>query len=458
MSEAPGITESIARFAVGADVGAGPAELRQQALRAVIDTVGVSVAAGNEDCVRVAAATLTGELAPGDSTVLTTGRRTSAMGAALLNGVAGHALDYDDVTQPVIGHTSVALVPALLAVAEERHASGRELLDAYVVGYQVMCAVAAGLNIRAHYAKGWHSTATVGCLAATAGVARLLGLDVDKTRHALGMAASMAGGSRQNFGTMTKPLHPGLVGRDAVLAAKLAGNGFTADPSQLEAPLGYFAMFAVDGDPAKVVDTLERRWALLEDGINVKKYPCCYNTHRTADATLALAPKLHAALDTVTGVQVTVEPGGDAPLIRHRPVTGLEAKFSAEYVVAAALLDGQISLSSFTDAAVRRPEAQRLLRKVAITGSATPPFGDATFGWGYSVVAVHTGDGVVHERVDVPRGDARLPLSDEELDAKFRDCVGFAGGNVDGEALLAEVRALGEAPSLDGFRSLPASS
>jgi 2-methylcitrate dehydratase PrpD len=451
MSTPPAITESIARFAAETDLEHAPPELRERALRAVIDTVGVAIAAREDAGFRALQRTLEADLAPGRATVLPTGASTTAPDAALLNGLASHALDYDDVAHPVYGHPSVALIPALLAVAEDRGASGAELLDAYVIGFEVICAVAAGLPIRPHYSKGWHSTATAGVLAATAGVCRLMGLPAGSVRHALGIAASMASGSRQNFGTMTKPLHPGLSSRSAVLAARLAANGFTADVNQLESPLGFFAMYGVDSDPEAVQRQLAKRWSLIDDGINVKKYPCCYNTHRTADAALALAPRVRPELDAVTGITVTVEPGGGDPLIRHRPVTGLEAKFSAEYVVAASLIDGRLSLASFTDAAVLRPEAQQLLRKVELRDAATPPFGEESFDYAYSAVEVATASGVYRERVDVPRGDARLPLTDAELDDKFRDCVAYSGSGWDADGILAALRQLPGTSRTGGF-------
>ncbi|HEY6492723.1 MAG TPA: MmgE/PrpD family protein [Trebonia sp.] len=454
MTTHPAITELIASFVTETDLAGAPPQLREQALRAVIDTVGIAIAARDDAGYRTLLRTLQPDLAPGRVSVWASGIATTAPDAALLNGLAAHALDYDDVAHPIYGHPSVALIPALLAVAEDRGSSGRELLDAYIVGFEVICALAAGLNIRPHYARGWHSTGTTGVVAAAAAAGRLMGLPADQVRHALGIAASMASGSRQNFGTMTKPLHPGLSSRNAVLAARLAANGFTADTSQLEAPLGYFAMYGVDGDPEAAERQLAKRWALIDSGINVKKYPCCYNTHRTADATLGIAAQDRPGIDSITGIAVTVEPGGAAPLIRHRPVTGLEAKFSAEYVTAASLLDGRISLASFTDEAVMRPEAQRLLRKVTITESATPPVGDATWDYAYAAVQVAAAGGTRTGRVDVPRGDARLPLTDAELDDKFRDCVAHSGTGWDADEILAAVRRLPESDRVSGFTSL----
>src|SRR5262249_55157352 len=204
--------------------------------------------------------------------------------------------------------------------------------------------------VDAHYTRGWHATATVGVLGGVAAAGHLLGLDQLTIQQALGIAASMASGSRQNFGTMTKPLHAGLAARDAVLATELAANGFTADPHELDGPLGYFAMYGVAPRPDDVMTALERPRVLLDHGLNVKKYPCCYGTHRMADAALSLRAAGLSA-DAVRTIEVSVEPDGMGAIIHHRPKKGLQGKFSGEYVVAACLLDGAVRLSSFTDSA-----------------------------------------------------------------------------------------------------------
>jgi 2-methylcitrate dehydratase PrpD len=433
------VTRALAEFAVGRDLSDLPEDVLDLVRRSLVDTVGVTIAARDEPAVRILRTTLGGELPAGPATVLVDGARTTAPTAALLNGTAGHALDFDDVTDVTYGHPSVVLWPALLAAAEQAGATGRQLAEAFVVGFGVQCAVARGMRIREHYGRGWHSSATVGVIGATAGVARLLGLDVERTRCALGLAASMAGGSRQNFGTMTKPLHVGLAARDAVLAASLAGGGFTADPDQLEQPLGFFAMFGEHRDLDTVLESINGPLALTVHGLNVKKYPCCYNTHRTADATLDLAARDGIKADEVRRVRLTLEPGGFDPLIHHRPKTGLHGKFSAEYVIAAALLDGAVRLSTFTDAAVQRPQAQELLAKVEFAESVTPPVGEAAWDQAYSVVTVETDRGEFTLRADVPRGDRRAPLGRADLEAKFRDCLTFSGAGWDAEDLLAEL-------------------
>jgi 2-methylcitrate dehydratase PrpD len=195
-----------------------------------------------------------------------------------------------------------------------------------------------------------------------------------------------------------------------------------------------------------VLDALAGPRVLEQHGLNVKKYPCCYNTHRLADAALAIQARgVDASL--VKAVAATVEPGGQQAVIHHRPQTGLEGKFSSEYVLAACLLDGRVGLSTFSDAAVGRAEAQDLLRRVTIGESATPPWGAPEFDHAYAAVEVTLSDGrVLRERCDVPRGDARAPLSADDLEAKFRDCLAFVDSDWDADRLLDSLRHLDALP------------
>jgi 2-methylcitrate dehydratase PrpD len=360
-----------------------------------------------------------------------------------------HSHDYDDVAEFIYAHPSAVLFPALLAVAETETAPGRALLECYAVGFQVASAIGAALPVKEHYARGWHATSTIGVIAATAGVCRLLGLTPLQVRHALGIAASTAAGSRQNFGTFTKPLHAGLAGRNAVTAARLAQQGFTADSSQLESPLGYFAMYgATTTDLSAGQRSLADRWALLREGISVKKHPCCYSTHCAADAALSLFGRLDP--NQIRSVKLTLEPGALEPLIHHRPNTGLEAKFSAEYVVAAALTDGKLALETFTDGAVNRPELQSLLRRIDVREAAIPPFG-ADFVNSYATLEIESDAEAMRSRVDVPKGDARDPLTDAERAEKFRDCIAFSQSGWNADDLLVELRGIESLERLTGF-------
>ena len=448
------VTSRLAEFVCSRSISV-PLRLLEVARDSLIDTVGVTIAGRGEPTVQVLRSTLGERLPSGRCSVLVNAERTDPMTASLLNGTAGHALDYDDVNDLTIGHPSVVIWPAALAIAEEVEASGRELLDAYVVGLEVSLVVASGMDVECHYARGWHSTATIGVLGATAAAVRLWALDPLQTRHALGVAASLASGSRQNFGTMTKPLHAGTAARNAVFAVALARNGFTADPDQLEAPLGYFAMFDGNGALGPALDDLGKSWLALQYGLNVKKYPCCYNTHRIADAAMQLVHEHRVPASDVEHVTITVEPGGLGPLIHHRPSTGLQGKFSAEYVVSTVILNGRVDLGSFTDEEVNRPEAHELIERMETRESRTPPSGPAAWDDGYAVVCLElTGGRSYSRRVDVPTGHCSTPMELSGLAAKFADCLEFSRAPWDAGALLAELLDTERRPVFNGFDSM----
>ena len=453
----PGATERVARCVADTDFAHAPAALTGEVRRAIVDLFAATLAARNDDGFRALHRVVSEDMKAGPCTVIATGEKTTPSHAALLNGGAGHALDYDDVSDTLYGHPTVALVPPLLAMAESRGLSGRELVEAYSIGFDVAVAIALALPVWPHFDRGWHATASIGGMSATAALCRLMKLSVEQTRNALGIAGSMVVSSRQNFGTMTKPLHPGLSSFNAVLAARLAESGFTADPDQLEKPLGYFAVFGVDSDLSKLQDSLDSPYAMLRDGVSFKKFPCCYNTHRTADAAVALSKRLgHDLRNRIESVTVTLQPTATNALIHHRPTTGLQGKFSAEYVIAAGLLDGQVTLSSFVDSAVQRATIQELIRKIDVRESPTPPMGPPEWEFAYSVLEVKAGGEVMRERVDIPRGDCRNPLSDDDLDHKFMNAVEFAGAGWNGKALLDEVKAIPSRTKLDGFAHITA--
>lgn len=419
-------TARIAEFITEVTSEEIPGEARTNGRRAILDTVGVTLAGVGDEGPQIVRRML-GSNGRG-AAVVGTRSRLSASDAALANGVAGHALDFDDVTASMTGHPSVPLLPAALAIGEVTGASGRELLDAFLIGFEVECKVGRGVG-RSHYARGFHATTTFGALGAAATVARLLKLDQRQTEHALGIAASMAGGLRANFGSMTKPLQAGNAARAGVVAGLLAADGFTGGDSILDGPIGFVRLFspADDGD-IEAVDGFGDPWEVVDPGISVKKFPCCFVTHRAADAALALRDEHGLAAEEIERIEVHVPKsafsasGVIGPLIHTRPQTGLEGKFSMEYVVAAAFLDGRLKLSTFEDAAVQREEAQALLRRVA-TVPDDAPFAGAESEQ-YQAVRVITRDGRdVAQLVTEARGGPSAPLDWDELVEKYVDCA-----------------------------------
>lgn len=432
----PRVTGALAELVADRD-RALPDAVLDLVTTAVLDTVAAALAGANEPAVtRLRAAV---GLAAGPCTVLVDGSSADPVGAALVNGTAAHALDFDDVDDLLTGHPSTVLVPAVLAVGEQRHASGPELAVAYWRGLTVMRALAAGLGIGPHYARGWHSTATLGVLGAAAAASVLLGLDAGAVRHALGIAASRAAGSRQNFGTMTKPLHAGVAAADGVLAARLAAAGFTADTEQLDSRYGFLAMYSGEPDAGSeqaLAAAADRVLATLDDpgpaALNVKLYACCYATHAPIDAALDLVADGVQAAD-VERIEVRVPPGGLRPLITHPPRTELEGKFSMAYAVAAAVHDGAVQLASFTDEAVTRPDVAALAARVRAVESLPGAGGGLEF---RAEVAVTTRDGATLTVASpAPRGHATRPATPEALRAKFDDCLVRGGFGAAGPAI-----------------------
>lgn len=450
------IAKALASFVAQTPSEQIPRAVTDYAQRAVADTVAVAVAGRNEPAATILDATLP-RPHPDEagSSIWATGQRRDAADAALLNATAGHALDYDDVAEHIHGHPSVVLVPALLAVAEPIGAKGRDILDAYAVGFEVQAALGAGMDLRRHFARGWHSTSSIAGIGGAAAVCRLLGATVEEIEVAIAIAVSMAGGSRENFGTMAKPLHAGLAARNAVLAARLAMGGYTGATTIIEGPAGYFSMFYPDEpDLDAVLESIASPWQILRSGLSIKRYPCCYNTGRLARAALDVHERYAPRPDDVAGVTITLEPGGLDPLIYHRPITGLEGKFSGELVAASAFVDGTLGFDTFTDSAVRRSEVAQLVARTRIEESAVPPQGEASWDEGYATVAVELRDGTRRTaRVDDPPGHWRNPMSGPELRQKVADCFHHGGVAASPDDFVDEVNLLEQA-TFTGFSTL----
>ncbi|HEX2172837.1 MAG TPA: MmgE/PrpD family protein [Dehalococcoidia bacterium] len=417
------MTERLAQFVVETTYNDLPAEAIEQGKRALLDTIGVSLAGVRDDTGKIIVETIAEIGGKPVAGVFGSSLKLDPASAALINGTLGHALDYDDVNGSMRGHPSVPIAPAALAVGESVGASGQDILLAFILGVEVECKVGRGINIGSHYNAGWHATATLGVLGAAAAAGKLLELSDDQMVMALGIAASEASGLRQNFGTMTKPFHAGNAARGGVLAALLARNGFTADAAILEAKIGFGQIFSAGGqfDIERTVASLGNPYDIVKPGISVKKYPCCFATHRALDAMAKIRREYEIQPSDVELIQVTVASGGLTPLIHSRPKTGLEGKFSMEYCLAAGLLDDQIRLATFSDEAVARPEAQALIPKVDVREDP-----DATAGpdGGFAEVKVRlTGGQEYDRRVDNPRGDPADPLSWDELVDKYQDCA-----------------------------------
>lgn len=419
-----GLTRDLAGFVASLRFEDVPAEALDTVKRGFIDCVGVMFA-GRDEAV-VALLVKEGLHSPKPEAALLFDRgRTSAPDAALINGTAGHALDYDDVA--IDGHPSVVLVPAILAEAERLGASGAEMAAAYVAGYEVWGELASRDEDKLH-GKGWHPTAVFGSIAAAAAGARLARLDASRTTHALAAAASMSAGLTANFGSMTKPLQAGRAAQSGLLAARYAASGLTASPDAIEHRNGMLRAFSPAGRfRADGPLAAGRDWHIVKNGLNIKRYPVCYALHRSIDGILALRAQRPFQAGEIREIEMVIG-RHQANMLRHsRPQTGLDAKFSAEFAAASAAEAGRVGLAELTDGFVRRQEIQSLLPKVKVTAVDDPDPDDPLFSKA-DAVRITLGDGTVLSGAPIARakGHAHNPVTLGELRGKFDDCLGQA--------------------------------
>jgi 2-methylcitrate dehydratase PrpD len=427
--------DAIARFVVNTAISE---RARQSAAVAFIDTCGVMLAGASEPAARIAQS-MAAEDGVGQCRVVGTSIATSPALASFANGVAAHALDYDDMCFVSLAHPSCVLVPALLAAGDLGHTDARTLLDAYVVGFEIECRLGLVMNPRHYHQRGWHCTSSIGTLGAAAAVARVLGLDANATRHALGIAASSACGLKENMGSMVKPLHAGMAARNGVTAAQLAKRGFTASPHAIDGPQGY--LVAMDSEhrslDAAVAD-LGTRWEIDESGVTVKLYPSCAATHPPLDALTEIVRRERFAPDQVAAIDVEVDSMTPRLLIHPNPATGLEAKFSMPFCAAAAVVFPRIGIDTFTPEAIGHADVQALMPHVALR--ANTAF-DTAAPLSQARVTVRLRDGREwSQHADGARGYPGR-LTDEELSAKFADCA---------------ARTLGAAAARDAWNALTA--
>jgi 2-methylcitrate dehydratase PrpD len=423
------VTAAVAEFVVSTSLAAIPVDVRAAAARPILDTVAVLSAGleseAGQSALAFASATAGG---CGDGWVFGSPLVVPAETAALVNGTVGHGLDYDDSISLAGGHPSVPVLAAVLGLNRSRPLTGRELLEAYIVGYEVTAWLAKALG-RAHYRAGWHVTSTAGSFGVTAAVAKLLRFDAHETRTAFGAAASMASGLQRNFGTMTKPLHSGLAARNGVLAAQLVRAGLSATPDVLDGPKGYLDILGLGSPEPEALGNLGRRFALTDPGPSLKQYPCCYAAHRAIDGMLKVQADRDFGAGDVRGITCSVPIGGLLPLIHPRPRTGIEAKVSLPYLLAAAFTDRQITPDSFTDDAVRRPEIVSLMDRIEIRDEARcrpedPEFKNSSPATGGFVeVTVRAAGSQATVRVTDTPGGPDNPASWAALEGKFASCL-----------------------------------
>jgi 2-methylcitrate dehydratase PrpD len=416
------LTADLGRFVSELRLESIPEQGRAIAKTGFIDCYGVMVAGAREPVVGLVDRTLAGSDTEDGASLIPSGQRRKVADAALVNGVAAHVLDYDDVS--LDGHPSAVLVPAILAQAEASGASGAEMLIAYVAGYEVWAELFRREDGHLHD-KGWHPTAVLGAVGAAAACAKLRRLDAATSATAIAAAASMSAGLVSNFGTMTKSFQVGRAAQSGVVAAALAAAGFTASPDAIEHRAGFLTALSPGGKPDRdgPADRLGREWQILHHGLNVKRYPVCYATHRSIDGALALATKHDLKPNDIDSIRVSTGETQMLMLRNHRPQTGLEAKFSMHFAMATSIVARNVGLSELTDEFVLRPEIQELMGRVTCeTTSETMP--DLSFAPADSVVIrTRGGKDLESGPIEWAKGSHQKPLTPDELRTKFTDCM-----------------------------------
>jgi 2-methylcitrate dehydratase PrpD len=445
------ISESIARFVVEKGFRDIPEVVRNQAKMGILDWIAAALLGLSEDhssiepLLRVVRQ-LGGKPA---ASIIASRLKTSTAWAGLVNGYIGHLLDYDETTTAVRSHLTACVLPAALALAEERKASGRELLEGYAIGYEV--ALRTGEVMTPGWMQeGWHGTSLFGIFGAVAAGSKIVGHKAEEIRHGLGIACSMASGIAKNFGTMTKPLHAGHAAKNGILATLLSKEGVTAGREAME---GFFDTYAWSGTPKlEFFEQLGDPWGLETPGVlNPKLYPCCHGLATTIEYGMLIKEKYGITTDDIEEIRIYspakalsamhsrnyADSGGplqwdyEGPprqLLPGIPGTGKEGKFSKEYGFATAFLHGEPRSSDFTDEAVQRSDGQVLMRKVRVYHdcdldkiSYQYPEREWPYGERY-VIQLKDGRTIREEQIFV-LGAARRPLSMAHVKRKFMTCA-----------------------------------
>jgi len=452
------LTTEVVEYLLRRDIP--PANVMDKAVEHIIDGIAVMLAGSRTECAGKIADFVREKRGEPSATLVGFDFKAPPTDAALVNGTSGHADDYDDTqlsTSPdriygLLTHPTVPVLAAALAVGEASGCSGRELMEAFVAGFEVECKLAEAIKPE-HYRRGFHTTATIGTFGAVATSGKLLGLNEEELRYALGIAASLSSGIRANFGTMTKPLHAGMAASNGVTACMLARRGFTADKDALDGRWGFMEILGGGVDPDKIAGKLGNPFTLIHPGASIKMYPCGSLGQPSMDTLLEIVQEEDMGPRDVREIRLRAGPNILEPLRYNEPVDGLQAKFSLQFGLASILLRRRAGLREYTTVFVNDPELRRTMGKVKTV------LDRDLAGMGVermrSIVEVELMDGrVISRSTDTARGTPEKPLKDHELDDKFRECARFVLDGDKTEEALRTIRDIYKMPHIEMLTSL----
>lgn len=422
-----------------------PDEVMHESSRCLLDHLGLAIAGASEPAAAIAGAQC--RLLGGDpqARAIGTSQRLRVTDAALVNGIACHALDFDDTHVPTILHPTTPLYAAGTALAEWRGSRGIDLLAAHAFGYELSARVSNALYPE-HYDAGWHMTGTTGALASATVAIRLLGLEGVTATHCLSIAATQACGHREQFGTMTKPFHAGHAAQAGVWAGLLAAGGFTGAPDPLQGRRGMFEVMSSTSTPADLVNGLGERWQIFDNG--VKPYACGVVIHPAIDAVRDLAVGNGLTADRIDAITLHVHPLVRELTGKADPRTGLEGKFSVTFACSIALLDGRAGEAEFSDEAVHRDDVRALMAKIEVIPDPEVPHTRA------GATALTSAGETVKTWVDHARGTPGNRLTDDELREKFHGLADGVIGRDRAERLADAAFSLRSSSSVDAMLEL----
>lgn len=408
--DAPPITHRLAEFVACHPSKGWDDQIEHDAHRTFINWLGCSIGAANHASILSALAAVNELDPPRQATILGRLERVDMASAAFLNGISSHTFDFDDTHLKTIIHPAGPVAPAILALAEKTQASGREFIDALVLGIDVSCRI-GNMIYPDHYDRGWHITGSTGMFGAAAACARLLKLDANDTAMALGIAASQPVGFREQFGTMTKPMHPGAAARAGLMAALMAKHGFTASVRAIEAPRGFAQTISDKTDWNEITDELGQRFEISFN--TFKPFACGIVIHPSIDGCVRLRNEHALQPDDIARVDLKVHGLVLELTGKKEPRNGLEGKFSVYHSCAAGIVFGTAGETEYTDAVVNRPDVVALRKKITATV-------DHAINEASADVTITCKDGhEFHVRVDHAIGSLENPMTDQLLEAKF---------------------------------------
>lgn len=458
IDRAGNLAQLVAEF-VCADIRL-PAQTLDRAKIIISDTLSATIAGASSDVLAPLQRYLSGQTpANADKIVLGTSVRTTPELAALANGTMASALEFDDVMSLMPGHPSAVVLSALMASNAALNATGGKLIEAYAVGIEAGVRIAQAITLD-HYKRGFHATGTLALFSAVCALGRINGLDENKLKQAVGIAASMASGVQGNFGTMTKPLHSGWAARNAVAAVSLATAGLTACEQIFEAEGGFFACYGSDASNADKMPVLfGQPWVFDEPGLTLKLYPCCYASHRGMDALTQIMHRLDAGAADIREIRCQAPIGGLIPLKFAKPKTHFESLFSLPYSLAVTALDGMPGLRSFAQSRVLSEDVAEMLSRIDVVESEDcvrdyPDYQVTSYGSRGEVrVQVETIDGRTDSQtIQIAPGHPKRPMTWSQAKSKWIGCMEAAGQSTQkAESIFPIIR---ELETLGNFRSL----